>query len=158
WGIVTDEKEGADPRSGRHLKAMDRIVELAPDARERAKRWGEMIYAAIEQLNEGRLAQAVSILEVAKRTIGERRPDAEMVAQVLTKAEQAISEDLLRRLADAPAKHGLLRKVLEFFPSLRPEMLLASLDGEIRREKRKLILTLLECHGPICRNSVLNRL
>lgn len=158
WGPLGDEKSSADPRSGRHLKAMDRIVELAPDARERAKRWGEMIYAAIEQLNEGRLAQAVSILEVAKRTIAERRADGEIVGQVLAQAEITISEDLLRRLADVPAKHGLLRKVLEFFPSLRAQMLLLNLDGEIRREKRKLILNLLECHGPACRGFVIDRL
>ena len=158
WGTIGEEGKTADARTGRQLKAMDRIVALAPDAQERAKRWGEMIYAAIEQLNEGRLAQAVSILEVAKRLITERRPDAEIVGQVLAQAEAAISEDLLRRLADVPAKHGLLRKVLEFFPSLRPEMLLVHLDGEIRREKRKLILMLLECHGPSCRGAVLTRL
>jgi hypothetical protein len=134
WGAIGDEGKPVDARTGRQLKAMDRIVALAPDAQERAKRWGEMIYAAIEQLNEGRLAQAVSILEVAKRLITERRPDTEIVAQVLTQAEAAISEDLLRRLADQPTKHGLLRKVLEFFPSLRPGMLLMHLDGEIRRE------------------------
>ena len=99
---------------------MDRIVALAPDAQERAKRWGEMIYAAIEQLNEGRLAQAVSILEVAKRVIEERKPDADIVGQVLAQAEGAISEDLLRRLADIPTKHGLLRKVLDFFPRFGP--------------------------------------
>jgi hypothetical protein len=51
-----------------------------------------------------------------------------------------------------------LRKVLDFFPSYRPEMLLTHLDGEIRREKRKLILTLLECHGPVCRDAILSRL
>jgi hypothetical protein len=158
WGAIGEEGKTVDARTGRQLKAMDRIVALAPDAQERAKRWGEMIYAAIEQLNEGRLAQAVSILEVAKRLIAERRPDAEIVAQVLQQAEGAISEELLRRLADNPAKHGLLRKVLEFFPSLRPEMLLTHLDGEIRREKRKLILTLLECHGPVCRDAVITRL
>jgi hypothetical protein len=137
---------------------MDRIVALAPDAQERAKRWGEMIYAAIEQLNEGRLAQAACILEVAKKLISERRPDADIVAQVLTQAEAAISDEVLRRLADVPAKHGLLRKVLEFFPALRPAMLLTHLDGEIRREKRKLILMLLECHGPACRSAVIDRL
>ncbi|HEX4824423.1 MAG TPA: DUF4388 domain-containing protein [Candidatus Polarisedimenticolaceae bacterium] len=159
WGTIGEEGKGdVDPRAGRQLKAMDRIVALAPDAQERAKRWGEMIYAAIEQLNEGRLAQAVSILEVAKRLITERRPDPEIVAQVFQQAETAISEDLLRRLADVPTKHGLLRKVLEFFPSLRPDMLLSHLDGEIRREKRKLILTLLEVHGPICRDAILSRL
>jgi hypothetical protein len=158
WGTIGEDAKAGDARTGRQLKAMDRIVALAPDAQERAKRWGEMIYAAIEQLNEGRLAQAVSILEVAKRLIAERRPDAEIVGQVLSQAEAAISDDVLRRLADAPTKHGLLRKVLEFFPSLRPEMLLIHLDGEIRREKRKLILTLLECHGPGCRDAVITRL
>ena len=158
WGSLGGDAKAVDARTGRQLKAMDRIVALAPDAQERAKRWGEMIYAAIEQLNEGRLAQAVSILEVAKRLIAERRPDAEIVAQVLSQAEAAISDDILRRLADAPTKHGLLRKVLEFFPSLRPEILLTHLDGEIRREKRKLILTLLECHGATCRDAVITRL
>src|SRR6185436_6733991 len=87
-----------------------------------------------------------------------RRPDADIVAQVLTQAEAAISDEVLRRLADVPAKHGLLRKVLEFFPALRPAMLLTHLDGEIRREKRKLILMLLECHGPACRSAVIDRL
>ncbi len=158
WGTIGADGKPIDAKTGRQLKAMDKIVALAPDAQERAKRWGEMIYAAIEQLNEGRLAQAVSILEVAKRLIAERHPDADIVGQVLTQAETAISEDLLRRLADVPTKHGLLRKVLEFFPSYRPEMLLTNLDGEIRREKRKLILTLLECHGPNCRDAVVARL
>jgi len=158
WGTIGDDNKPIDVKTGRKLKAMDRIVALAPNAVERAKRWGEMIYAAVEQLNEGRLAQAVSILEVAKALIAERHPDQEIVAQVLQQAESAISDDLLRRLADVPAKHGLLRKVLDFFPSLRPGMLLTHLDGEIRREKRKLILTLLECHGPSCRDAILTRL
>lgn len=158
WGTLGEDGRPIDAKTGRQLKAMDRIVALAPNSRERAKRWGEMIYAAIEQLNEGRLAQAVSILEVAKRLIDERQPDADIVGQVLAQAEAAISEDLLRRLADIPAKHGLLRKVLEFFPSLRPGMLLTHLDGEIRREKRKLLLNLLECHGPCCRDAVISRL
>src|SRR6185436_9843238 len=114
WGTIGDDNKPIDVKTGRKLKAMDRIVALAPNAVERAKRWGEMIYAAVEQLNEGRLAQAVSILEVAKALIAERHPDQEIVAQVLQQAESAISDDLLRRLADVPAKHGLLRKVLDF--------------------------------------------
>jgi hypothetical protein len=158
WGAMTEDGKVVDPGSGRPLQAMNRIVALAPDPQERAKRWGEMIYAAIEQLNEGRLAQTVSILEVAKRLIAEKRPDPEIVAQVLQQAEAAISDDVLRKLADNTAKHGLLRKVLLFFPALNPEMLLSHLDGEIRREKRKLLLTLLECHGPDCRGAILTRL
>jgi len=158
WGAMAEDGKVLDPGSGRPLQAMNRIVALAPDPQERAKRWGEMIYAAIEQLNEGRLAQTVSILEAATRLIAEKRPDPTIVEQVLSQAATAISDEVLRRIAELPAKHGLLRKVLEFFPSLRPEMLLSYLDGEIRREKRKLILTLLECHGANCRDAVLTRL
>lgn len=158
WGTLDDKGKPIDAATGRQLQAMNRIVALAPDPQERAKRWGEMIYAAIEQLNEGRLAQSVSILEVATRVIAEKRPDATIVGQVLSQAEGAISDEVLRKIADVPAKHGLLRKVLEFFPSFRPDALLTRLDGEIRREKRKLLLTLIECHGSGCRDLVLTRL
>jgi hypothetical protein len=150
--------EAQPPPPGRPIQAMNRIVALAPDAQERAKRWGEMIYAAIEQLNEGRLAQAVSIIEAAKRLIAEKQADTNIVKQVLGQAQEAISEDVLRRLVEVPEKHGLVRKVLEFFPAYRPDGLLTSLDGELRRERRKLFLALLECHGRSCRDAVLTRL
>jgi hypothetical protein len=150
--------EAQPPPPGRPIQAMNRIVALAPDAQERAKRWGEMIYAAIEQLNEGRLAQAVSIIEAAKRLIAEKQADAVIVKQVLAQAQEAISEEVLRRNVEVPEKHGLVRKVLEFFPAFQAEGLLASLDGEMRRERRKLFLALLECHGKSCRNAVLTRL
>ena len=84
WTIPAGEKgEFLPAPPGRPIEAMNRIVALAPDAQERAKRWGEMIYAAIEQFNEGRLAQSVSILEAAKMLIAEKKPDKEMVKQVI---------------------------------------------------------------------------
>lgn len=144
--------------TGRPIEAMNRIVSLGANPQERAKRWGEMIYAAVEQFNEGRLAQSVSILEAAKGLIEEKRPDADIVAKILEQAESAISENVLKRLADAPERHGLVRKVLDFFPSFRPEALLTRLDGEMRRDRRKLFLALLEVHGPSCRDAVLARL
>ena len=159
WGEIAEKGEAGEPAPlARHLEAMNRIVALAPDAQERAKRWGEMIYAAIEQFNQGRLAQAVSILEVAKNLIHEKRPDPSIVGQVLSQSEGAIAADVLRRLVEVPAKHGLIRKVLDFFPSYRPDALLRDLDGEIRRDRRKLMLELIECHGSPCRNLVLDKL
>jgi len=159
WTIQGGEKGEILPApAGRPIEAMNRIVALAPDAQERAKRWGEMIYAAIEQFNEGRLAQAVSILEAAKHLIDEKNPDKEIVKQVLSHAQDAVAEAVLRRLVEVPEKHGLVRKVLEFFPAYRPEGLLTSLDGEMRRERRKLLLALLECHGKASRDLVLSRL
>ena len=159
WGEIAEKGEAGQPAPlARHLEAMNRIVALAPDAQERAKRWGEMIYAAIEQFNQGRLAQAVSILEVAKNLIHEKRPDPSIVGQVLSQSEGAIAADVLRRLVEVPAKHGLIRKVLDFFPSYRADALLRDLDGEIRRDRRKLMLALIECHGSPCRNLVLDKL
>src|SRR5262249_17539646 len=121
WTAAGADGETVPATTGRPIEAMNRIVALAPDAQERAKRWGEMIYAAIEQFNEGRLAQAASILEAAKRLIAERHPDPSIVGQVLAQAEGALSEAVLKKLVESPTKHGLLRKVLEFFPSLGVE-------------------------------------
>jgi hypothetical protein len=157
WTTVGPQGEVVAP-AGRALEAMNRIVALAPDSQEKAKRWGEMIYAAIEQLNEGRLAQTVSILEAAKYIIAEKHPDPTIVGQVLSQAEGAISEPVIRRLVDIPGKHALLRLVLDFFPGMRATALLDELDGEPRRDRRKLILALLECHGQTCRDAILDRL
>jgi len=100
----------------------------------------------------------VSILEAAKRLIAEKRPDPTIVGQVLSQAEGAVAEQVLRKLVEAPGKHSLLRLVLEFFPGLRADALLTALDGEKRRDQRKLVLALLECHGTACRNLVVDRL
>ena len=83
WTAVNPQGEVVAPE-GRSLQAMNKIVALAPDSQERAKRWGEMIYAAIEQLNEGRLAQTVSILEAAKHLIAEKHPDPTIVPALAT--------------------------------------------------------------------------
>jgi len=157
WTAVGPQGEVVAP-AGRSLEAMNRIVALAPDAQERAKRWGEMIYTAIEQLNEGRLAQAVSILEAAKQLIAEKHPDPTIVGQVLSQAEGAIAETVIRKLVDNPGKQSLLRLVLEFFPGMRASALLDELDGEPRRDRRKLILALLECHGQSARDLILDRI
>jgi hypothetical protein len=120
----------ADAGSGRPLQAMNRIVALAPDPHERAKRWGEMIYAAIEQLNEGRLAQTVSILEVASRLIAEKAPGPGDRRQSAVSGRSGRSPTTSCGAWPKPrTKHGLLRKVLLFFPSLNPEMLLTHLDA-----------------------------
>ena len=159
WTALPDAKGNPVPvPASRSVEAMNRIVSLGRDPEEKAKRWGEMIYAAIEQLNEGRLAQAVCILEAARRLIEEKKPDATIVAQVLAQSQAAVSEAVVRRIVEVPEKHGLLRKVLEFFPVYRTEGLLSSLDGEMRRERRKLLLALLECHGPAAREVAIARL
>ena len=117
-----------------------------------------MVYTAVEQFNEGRLPQSVSILDAAAKLIQERRLDSANVRAILVQAQDSLSEAALRRCAEASEKHGLLKRVLGFFPGYGPEGLLEKLHGEEKREVRKLLLVLLECQGDTCRPMLLDRL
>jgi hypothetical protein len=161
WQVDGKTEDGQDAQkaaAGRQLAAMEKIVGLGRDSNERAKRWGEMVYAAIEQFNEGRLAQAACILDGARRLIEEKRPDPSIVGQVLSQAQAALSEKVLKRLSESLEKRDLLKRILTFFPGTQPEGLLSNLEGEPRRDLRKLRLALLECHGLPARELALERL
>ncbi len=140
------------------VEAMRRIVSLAPDSHEAANRLGEMIYAAIEQFNEGRLPQAVAILGAASSLVAEKKPDPALVKTMLGQAERTLAEPAMRGYADAADKHPLLRNVLEFFPGYRPAGLVDRVCHEDKREARKLLLDLLECHGANARQAIFERL
>ncbi len=159
WGLnLAGTETPAAAGDAKTLEAMRKIVALAPDAQEGAKRLGEMIYAAVERFNEGQLAQAVAMFDTASRLIDENKPDATMLKTLLGQAQSSLSEAVLRRFADAPEKQAMFRRVLQFFPALRPDALLESLREEPRRERRKALLALLEVHGPTCRAILPSRL
>lgn len=160
-GWDTDLKLAAgdqQPPLGHLLRAMHRIVALADTTEEGAERFSGMVYAAIEQLNDGHLAQAVAMFDVAQRLMDDGKVDAHLSGIVRSRAEGSISLGALRKFASVPAKHGLLRRVLRFFGALSPSSLLERLDGEKKREVRKLMLSLLEVHGTPCRPTLLERL
>lgn len=154
--------EGADLSTpagvGQLLQAMHELVAKSGSREEGIDRFGEMVYAAIDQLNEGHLAQAVAMLDVAQRLIDEKKIDAELAKIVKNRSQASVALAPLRQFAAAPAKHGLLRKVLAFFPAFSPQELLSRLDGEPKRETRKLLLSLVEAHGAPCRPILLERL
>ncbi len=159
WSIDLDQvPDGVAAPLGRPLQAMHKIVALAGSSEEGSERLSELVYAAIEQLNDGHLAQAVSMLDLAQRLIDEQKVDRELAETVRLRAQESVSLSAMRKFASAHAKHGLLRKVLRFFPAFRPDELLARLDGEPKREQRKLILSLIEVHGQPARPKLLKRL
>jgi hypothetical protein len=131
----------------RSAEAMRRILEITEDSEEGARRFNEMMQAAIEQFNEGRLVQAMTMLKLAERIVSEKKLDAEVVKSVRGRAHETLSPERLREFADRPEKHDALRSVLGFFPALTPKGLLRGLHDEERRERRKLLLALLEVHG-----------
>ena len=159
WEVDLERaKPGDEAAVGRLLQAMHRIVAMAGSSEEGIQRFSEMVYAATEQFNEGHLAQAVAMLDTAQRLIEEKKVDGELARIVKTRAQSAVALGPLRQFASTAAKHGLLRKVLWFFPIFNPDSLLDRLDGEPKRETRKLMLSLLEVYSTPCRNKVLERL
>jgi hypothetical protein len=159
WDVEARQGQpGADGSWGRLLQAMHRIVALAGSPEDGIERFSEMVYTAIEQFNEGHLAQAVAMLDVAQRLIEDKKIDAHTAGIVRTRARGSVSSASLRQFASTPAKHSLLRKVLEFFPDFKAENLLKLLDGEPKRETRKLMLSLIEVQGSECRGALLERL
>ncbi|HEX6850233.1 MAG TPA: DUF4388 domain-containing protein [Candidatus Polarisedimenticolaceae bacterium] len=159
WMLApTSEESAAAIPKAKPIEAMHKLVALAPDAVEAGRRVGEMTYAAIEQFNEGRLAQAVAILDEVSRLIADHKTDPSMVGTVLGQAQATLSETTLKRFSESADKHPLLRRVLAFFPGWRPDGILDALDGEEKRDRRKLLLSLYAVHGDDGRAPLLSRL
>lgn len=145
------------PESG-PVKAMHRIVVQPEDPAEVARRFNAMVRSAIERFNEGALPQAVLMLGLAERIVAEKRVDAATVDAVRQKGDEAIDPESLRKFSEAPRFHGMLGKFLGFFSATSPRGLLGDLLGEMRRDRRRLILQLLEIHGAPAREEALERL
>jgi hypothetical protein len=145
---ATGGSEGAPPiPASRSSRALQRIMSMAANPEEGAERFNEMVQAAIEQFNEGHLVQAMTMLELATRIIDEKKLQADVVKATRERLQTKLQEEQLRRYADDPAKHEALRRVMDFFPAFGPHGLLSDLNGETKRERRKILLALLEAHG-----------
>jgi hypothetical protein len=140
------------------VEAMRKMVTLSEGPAEGAKRFHEMVRAAIERFNEGSLAQAVTMLELGRRLIEEGVVDASTATVIQTKEDEMLDTERLRRYAEAPDQHALLHDFLVFFTHLAPEGLLNDLRVEMKRERRRLLLLLLEVHGQAAREAVLEKL
>ncbi len=129
------------------IEAMHRIISLTPTALESAQRFRDLMMEAVEQFNNGALAAAVSMLELANVIPAEKKLDPNAVERVRAAAADSISAERLRKYAENKTKHFQLRKALSFFPTLTKESLLGQLRGEQRPERRRALLGLLEAYG-----------
>lgn len=148
WTVPAAEASGmAAPVETRALGAMRRIITEADDPVEISKRFQEMVKAGVERFNEGSLPQAVQMLELADRLIAEKKVDRGSAELVRRKLGETLNGELLRKCSERPDQHALLRKVLDFFTAYTAEGLLEELPREQKRDRRRLILALLEVHG-----------
>jgi len=157
-GWALPEGAAPSPPENSNLKAMRRIVAEAEDPAEGATRFHQMVKAAIERFNDGSLAQAVPMIELAERIIAEREVDPGTAELIRRKGDESLDGERLRKYVESPEHHSQLRRILNFFIALTPEGLLAGLRREMKREGRRLLLALLEIHGEPARSLAFEKL
>ncbi len=159
WVLRSPDGSGASllPKS-RTMDALHRLVTMADGEQETAQRFHQLLIAAAERFNEGNLAQAASMIAVAREVVEEKRIAPAPLATILDRGARAFSEEKLAAAATKTEDHPLLHDVLSFFPALRPEALLTELQEEPKRERRQLLLAILRVHGTATREAVLTQL
>jgi Domain of unknown function (DUF4388) len=155
---VSDDPRAAGLPASPAVEAMRRIVTETEDPAEGGRRFQELVRSAIDRFNEGSLAQAGTMIDLANQIIADRQIDPVAAQMIRKKDDDALDPDRLRKYAEAPDLHPQLRKVLNFFLSLTPEGLLGDLRREVKRERRRLLLLLLEVHGATAREAALAEL
>lgn len=138
--------------------AMEKVIDLAEDNTMALKRLRELVVAAVQKFNEGSLAAAVWMLDVAEDTINERKLDIAPVNQIRAEAAETINQAQLRKYAENKIKHAALKIALEFFPSLHLYKLFEQLRGEARAERRRALLGFLEAYGVHAREASIAQL
>jgi hypothetical protein len=157
WAVPLSDKADADELSGA-AEAMRKIVTLAEGPGEAARRFRQMVRGAIEQFNEGSLARAVTMFELAERIIAERSVNDAEVASIRGVEHESLDPERLRKHLETKDSHFLLRKVLSFFTLYRLESLLEQVKQEQAREKRRAILALIEVYGQDARSEAVRQL
>lgn len=152
------EAEKLPPRPHSALETMRRLVTQTEDPAEIDKRYQELVRAAVDRLNEGSLAQGVAMLDLAEQLAAEKKVDVAALEAARRRGDEGLDYERLKKFAEIPEQFPLLRRVLNYFIALTPTSLFDSLVGEGRRDRRRLLLLLLEVHGEPAREAALERL
>ena len=156
--VIPATGDGAVKSHNPAVEAMGQIIQLSEDSWEAGKRFQNMVEAAIEQFNTGSAARAATMLDLALDLSSSERLNPETVAAVRSTAHESLDSNRLRTLSLERDKHRILRRILTFFHEFSVESILNSLGKEGKRERRRLLLGLLEVHGDEARRLALERL
>jgi len=152
------QASGASADHSAPAEAMRRLVTLAQDTSEAARRYRDLVHAAIKQVSEGVLTRAVTMFDVADQLASERQVPAPVIEAIRNSGHDHFDQERLRKLAETPGKHAPLSRVMNFFVKLRPDGLLDDLAREDRHDRRRNLVTLLEAHGTAACEAVIKRL
>ncbi len=147
WALPAVEGYAAPVVSRDQLEAVRRIVSLPEDPAEVARRFREMVHAAIEQFNAGEIGRAVALFDLAEQLAAEKKVQPKFVEALRAQGHEYLDATRLHTAAARADYRPQLKKIVSFFTPLQPAALLLQLDGEPRRDRRHQILALLEVHG-----------
>ncbi|MRR12423.1 DUF4388 domain-containing protein, partial [bacterium] len=116
------------------------------------------VQAGVEQFNEGNLGRAVTLFSLAEQVIRRERVEKTVAQAMRARSHETLDAGRMRAYAEKPENHFGLKTILDFFPALQPAGLLDSLREERKRDGRRLLLSLLEVHGPSARDAALEKL
>lgn len=154
WTPGLPENERTDPG----LVAMQRLVTLATDRVEASRRLREMVETAIEQFNAGALGRAVRMFDLALKMSATGKVAPEMIESMRLNGHNSLDPERMQELLKAHERQGFPRVVMRFFHAFGPEQLLDELGQESRRDRRNVLLALMEAHGDEGRHAVFDRL
>jgi hypothetical protein len=144
--------------ASRPAEAMRKMVALADTPEEGSRRFNELLQAAVEQFNEGSLGRAATMLDLAEQLVGAKSIHADVAQTIRKRAHEGLKEDRLRQYTERQEERATLLRVMNFFPALTVAGLLRQLYEETKRERRWLLLMLLEAHGLSARAAALQDL
>jgi Domain of unknown function (DUF4388) len=140
------------------LLAMARMVALAPDRVEGARRFRELVHAAIDEFNHGAVGRAARVFEMAEHMITAGEVDSHLAEALRVNGHEYLNLDRVRRLLEGQEWASFPEIVLRFFRVFTPETLLERLRKEPRRERRRLLMAFLETQGQAGRDAAFERL
>lgn len=157
WSLPRLPDAPALPEGGQ-VTAMRRMIALADEPAEIGRRFREMVHAAIEQFNEGSFGRSLKMFDLARQMVAEGQVKAAFIEPMVAAGHEYLSEERIRKLAERPEGHYFVRPVLGFFKAYAPDRLLDELQAELRRDRRRFLLNLLEVHGAAARAAAWDRL
>jgi hypothetical protein len=133
-------------RTAPAARAIERVVELAPDPEERDRRFRSLVEAGVDTFNRGMLERAEIVFGLAERLLDRQAVEAEQVEGLRVRGHERLDLEVLRQLLEAGGGREMPGTILRFYRVFDPEALLDKLRLEPARRRRRLLLSLLEAH------------
>lgn len=159
WALPKGVSDTAELGPASEVQAMNKIVSLPEDPVEIARRYHHLVSAAVEQFNAGNLGAAEQMFDLASKLAAEKKVDRGYTEPIVARGHESLDHGRLRHYLERPERHPQLQTVMAFFEAgMGPVALLDEIEGEERRERRRLLLDMLVVHGPPARAGALTRL